>query len=135
ADRDLLHPELRRAAHDLLERRDRGIGTVEAEALGAHPLAVDEALEGLGRGQVIEDLDLALALEHHLVLDALDALLDPLALRGILDVHVLDADDPAVDAPQRADDLAQRGLLEAELAAEEDRPIEVGFCEAIGARL
>ena len=135
ADRDLLHAELGRAPHDLLERRDRRFGAVEAEALGADPLAVDEALERLGRGEVVEDLDLALALEHHLVLDALDALLDPRALRGILDVHVLDADDAAVDAAQRADDLAQRRLLEAELAAEEDRAIEVFFAEAVGGRL
>src|SRR5699024_8950788 len=37
----------------------------------------------------------------------LDPLLDPGALLGVLDVHVLDADGPAVGVPQDAQDLAQ----------------------------
>ena len=135
ADHDLLDAELGRAPHDLLECGDRGFGAVEAEPLRADPLAVDEALQRLGGREVVEDLDLALALQHESVLSSLNALLDPRALRRILDVHVLDADDAAVDSPQRADDLSQRRLVEAELAAEEDMAVEVGFAEAVGARL
>ena len=135
ADRDLLDAELGRAAHDLLERGNRRLRAVEPEALGADPLAVDEALERLGLREVVEDLELALALEHGAVLRAFDALLDPAALRRILDVHVLDADDAAVDAAQVRDHLAQRRLVEAELAAEEDRPVEIGLREAEGLRI
>ena len=41
--------------------------------------------------------------------DALDMLLDPLLLFGILDVHVLDAEGPAVGVAQDVQDLVERG--------------------------
>ena len=81
ADHDLLDAELAAALEDLLERRDHRFAAVEAEALGAGVLDVEEALEPLGLDQPLEDGALALGGELGLVADALDALLDPGLLR------------------------------------------------------
>ena len=61
AEHDLLHAELAAALDDLLERRDQRLGAVEAEALGAGVLDVDELLEALGLDELVEDRLLALA--------------------------------------------------------------------------
>ena len=60
ADDDLLDAELAAALDDLLQRRDHGLGAVEAEALGAGVLHVGELLEALGLDQLVEDRALAL---------------------------------------------------------------------------
>ncbi len=86
------HAELAAALQDLLERRDQRLAALEAEALGAGIAAVEEPLEGLGRGQALEDRPLALGGEVGLVARPLDPLLDPRLLGRLLDVHVLDAD-------------------------------------------
>ena len=62
----------------------------------------------------------------------LDAVLDPVPLLGIGDVHVLDADMLAVGALQDAEHLTQRAEFEAERAAEIDRPVVVRLGEAVG---
>ena len=59
ADHDLVDAELAAALQDLLQRRDRGLAAVQAEALGAGIFAVEEALEDLGRGQPLQDRALA----------------------------------------------------------------------------
>ncbi len=61
AEHDLLHAELAAALDDLLERRDQRLGAVEAEALGAGVLDVEELLEALGLDELVEDRLLALA--------------------------------------------------------------------------
>ena len=55
----------------------------------------------------------------------LDALLDPLALLGVLDVHVLDADGAAVRVAQHAEDVAQLGDRLAAEAAGGELAVEV----------
>ena len=84
----------------------RRLGALEAEALVAHVLRVQEPLERLGRVQPLEDVALVLGRQRRG--DALDPLLDPALLVGLLDVHVLDADRAAVGVAQHAEDLAQR---------------------------
>ena len=66
---------------------------------------------------------------------ALDALLDPALLRGIGDVHELDAEGLAIGAAQDGDDLAHRREFEAEHHVEEDLAVEIGLGEAVGARI
>ena len=61
AEHDLLHAELAAALDDLLQRRDQRFAAVEAEALGAGVLDVEELLEALGLDQLVEDRLLALA--------------------------------------------------------------------------
>ena len=51
------------------------------------------------------------------------------------DVHELDAERLAVGALADRDDLAQRAVFEAEHVIEEDLAVEIGFGEAVGARI
>ena len=55
-------------------------------------------------------------------------------LRGVGDVHELDAERLAIGAAQDGDDLAHRREFEAEHLVEEDLAVEVGFGEAVGLR-
>ena len=70
-----------------------------------------------------------------LLVRALDALLDPRLLRGVGDVHELDAERLAIGALADGDDLAQRAVFEPEHVVEEDLAVEIGFGEAVGARI
>ncbi len=133
ADDDLLEAELAAALDDLLERRDRRLGAVEAEPLGAGVFLVEEALEGLRRGQPLQDGAPAVGGEFGAVLDRLDALLDPGFDPRLLYVHELDADVAAIGRPAAVDDLAQgRDLAQAQIVVDEDRAVEVGVGEAVG---
>ena len=60
AEHDVADAEAAAALDDLLERRDERFRAVEAEALGAGILEVDELLEALGLDQLVEDRALAL---------------------------------------------------------------------------
>src|SRR5262249_59399210 len=126
------HAEIAAALDDLLERGDQRLGTVEAEALGAGELDVAELLKAFGFDQLVENGAAALAGEADLLVRPLDALLDPRLVRGIGDVHELDAQRLAVGALADADDLAQRAVFEAEHVIEEDLAVEVGIAEAVG---
>jgi hypothetical protein len=92
---------------------DDGLAALEREALLPDVLGLQEGLEGLRRVEAAQDPQLLVA--GHLLVRDLDALLDPLPLLGVLDVHVLHADGAAVGVAQDAQDLAQ---LEEGLAAE-----------------
>ena len=99
---------------DLVDERDGRLGALEGEPLLADELGLQEGLEGLGLVELQQDPQLLLA--RRLLVRPLDALLDPAALLGIHDVHVLDADGAAVGVAQDAEDRAH--LHEAALAAE-----------------
>src|SRR3546814_8222220 len=103
ADDHVLEAELAAALQDLLEGRDHRLAAVEAEALGAGVLLVEELLEDLGGGQPLQDGPLAVDREIGLVADGLDALLYPGLLGRVLDVHELDADRPAVGGAHHLD--------------------------------
>ena len=137
ADHDFLDAELAAALDDLLQRRDHGLGAVQAEALGAGVFDIGELLENLGLDQLVEDRPLALGRERDVLVAALDALLDPRLLRRVGDVHELDADVPAIGAAQDLDDLADGGRLQPQHLVDEDRPVEISVGEAveIGAQL
>ena len=104
----------RRLEHGV-EQRDGRLGAFEAEALCAHVLRGEELLERLGRVEPLEDVALLERVERDL--HALDLLLDPPLLVGLLDVHVLDADRAAVGVAQDAEDVAERQPLVAGEAA------------------
>ena len=132
---DFLHAEIAAALDDLLERRDQRFAAVEAEALGAGIFDVEEFLEAFGFDQLVEDGALAFAGEGDFLVAAFDALLDPAFLRGVGDVHELDADGLAIGAAQDGDDLAHRREFETEHLVEENLAVEIGFGEAVGARI
>ena len=135
AENDFLHAEIAAALDDLLQRRDQRFSAVEAEALGAGELEVAELLKAFGFDQLVEDRATALAGETDFLVRTLDALLDPGLLRGVGDVHELDAERLAVGALADRDDFAQRAVFEAEHVVEEYLAVEIGFGEAIGARI
>src|SRR5204863_800442 len=90
------------------------LAALEAEPLRPHELRLQEGLERLGLVELEQDAQLLLA--GRLLVRLLVTLLDPPALLGVLDVHVLDADRAAVGVAQDAEDRAH--LHEAPLAAE-----------------
>ena len=71
-----------------------------------------------------------------------DLLLDPALLLGLLDVHVLDADRPAVGVAQHVQDLAERQLplpadrcVDPHVAAGQELAVEVPDGQPVGGRV
>ena len=60
ADDDLVHSDIDGCADDRLERGHRAFAAIQAEALGAGILDVQEALEAFGFDQLVEQLALFL---------------------------------------------------------------------------
>ena len=118
---------------DGVEDRDGGLGAFEAEPLLADVLGGQELLEGLGGVEALEDV--ALVVDRQLGGDALDLVLDPPLLRGILDVHVLDADRAAVGVAQHVEDVAEGEALAAGEAAGQELAVEVPDREPVGGRV
>ena len=107
---DLADPELRRPLDDRVQERDQHLAPFEREPLLADVVRVEERLEELGRVQLVDDPPLLPEVELRPVADRLHPLLEPVADLRVADVHVLDADLPAVRRPQRGDQLAQGGV-------------------------
>ena len=105
AHHDFVHAVVGRRVEQEREHRDQRLRAFEAEALLAEELRVQEPLERLGRVEPAEDLDLVVVVD--LGVRALDVLLDPVLLIGLLDVHVLDADRARVRVAQHAEDVAE----------------------------
>src|SRR5271169_1175883 len=135
ADHDLAHAERATALDDLFQRRDHRFAAVDAEALGAGEFDVAEFLESLGFDELIEDGALAFGREGNLFVGALDAFLDPAFLRAVRNVQEFDAERLAIGAAQDAEDLTDRAEFEPQNFVEEDRTVEIGVGETIGARL
>jgi hypothetical protein len=102
---------------DGVERGDDRLAALEREALLADVFRVQEFLEELGLVDAAEDADFLRLGEGGLVARGLDALLQPAAAVGVLDVHVFDADVAAIGLLQRRDDVAQLHLAAAEVGA------------------
>ena len=135
ADDDFLHAEIAAALDDLLERRDQRFSAVETEALGAGEFDIAEFLETFGLDELVEDRAPALTGKRDFLVRSFDAFLNPGLLRGVGDMHELDAERLAVGALADRDDLAQGAVFEAEHVIEEDLPVEIGFRKAIRARI
>ncbi len=90
-----------------VEQRDQRLGAFQREALLPHVVGVQESLEGAGTAKHQRDALLAFAGIGGLVEALLHALLQPPALAGVLDVHVLHTDGAAVGGLQHTENLAQ----------------------------
>ena len=66
---------------------------------------------------------------------AFDVLLDPALLLGILDVHVLDAERPAVGVAQDVEDLVERGHVAPGQAVGHELAGQVPDGEPVGQRV
>src|ERR1700682_6090180 len=105
ADDDFLDAEIAAALDDLLQRRNQRFRAVQTEALGAGEFEIAEFLETFGLDQLRQDRTPALAGETDLLVQTLDALLNPGLLRAIRDVHEFDAERLAVSALAERDDF------------------------------
>src|SRR6516165_8367082 len=106
AEGDVFQAELAAALDDLLERRDHRLRAVEAEALRAGILDVEEILEALGLDELGKDRALALPGELDFLVRPLDALLNPRLLRRIGDMDEFEADGPAIGSPEDREHFA-----------------------------
>ena len=104
-DTDLVHALTGGAAQDPVEHGDHGLATLQAEALLSNELGLQERLEGLGGVEPSQDPQLLAG--RGLGVGCLDLGLDPLALLGVLDVHVLHANGAAVGIAQDAQNIPQ----------------------------
>ena len=114
-----------------LERGDRAFAAVEAEALGPDILFGEKLLPLLGLDHLEQNRLLAFGGELDGGLGTLDPVLDETPLPDLVDVHIFEADVAAVGLLENAGDLAHRRPLEAEHAADPDRPVEVVGFEAV----
>ena len=105
AEQGLLEAELAATLEDLLQRRDQRFAAVEAEALGALELDVEELLVAFGFDELGEDRLLAFRREGHTLVRTFDARLNPGLLFGIGDVHEFDAERRAIGALEDLDHL------------------------------
>ena len=121
AEHDILHAQLAAALDDLLQRRNGGFAAVQAETLGADKAVGGEFLEAFAFDQLVEDRLLAFRREGNFLAFAFDALLQPVLLLGIVDVHELIADAAAIGALEQIHYLARRGAVHAQHAGDEDR--------------
>ena len=127
-------PDLRRPPSSSASRkRDRRLRALEAEALLADVARREEALEGLGGVEALEDVALLVRRERRR--HAFDVGLDPALLLRVLDVHVLDPDGPAVGVAEDAEDLAERQHVAPAEAAGDETPVEVPDRQAVGERV
>ena len=101
-----LHAGVGRLLEQRVEHGDQALGALQAESLVPHVLRMQEPLEPLSGVQPREDV--ALVVCGKLPGDALDALLDPGLLVRLLDVHVFDADRPAVRVSKEIQEVAER---------------------------
>src|SRR5262249_2835817 len=85
--------------------------------------------------QLVEDRALAFAGERNLLVRPLDARLDPTLLRGVGDVHELDAERLAIGAAKNRENFAQGAEFEAKHAIEKDLAVVIRFGEAVGSRI
>ena len=106
-----------------VEDHDRRLRPLEAEALLTHVPSVQEPLERLGRVEAVEDVALLHGVERGG--DALDVLLDPPLLLGVLDVHVFDAEGATVRVAQDVECFAQGQRVPPRQPVDDELPVEV----------
>ena len=122
-------PVLSGVLQQRVEHRDHALRALQAEPLVAHVLRVEEPFERFGGVQAFEQV--ALVLLRQLAGDALDPLLDPPLLLGVLDVPELDADRAAVGVAQQVQDLAERAALGAGQVVDEELPVQIPHGQAV----
>ena len=83
ADDGLFDAGLAALLHQVVEQRDEAVAALEREALLAHVLGVQVALQPLGRGQLPEDVLLLLDAEAALHPRRLKIILQPEPLVGV----------------------------------------------------
>src|SRR5215472_5454621 len=96
AEHYLLDAEVSAVVQERVDHRNQALRSVEAEALGADVLGMQEALEGDGVGELGEDVPLLLRRRVDAVFGPLHPAEEPAPTPAVLDMHGLDADVIAV---------------------------------------
>ena len=104
-EHELARAHLRADLDHAVERRDHRLAAFDREALLGDVAGVKKALEGLAFGQPPEDEAAGLGAEQLVIARGLHPVLEPVALLGVLDMGVFDADASAVGFPEPRDDL------------------------------
>ena len=117
AERELTDAERGARLEHAVEERNQRLAAFEAEALLADIAVREEVLEAVGLEELRQDALLGVGAELRAVARPFDALRDPRAALGGLDVHVLDAHRAAVGLLEARDDVGERrGVVERERA-------------------
>ncbi len=133
ADDDLVEVLACGGVDDGVHERDERLGALQREALLAHVLGLQEALEGLCRVDLLQDV---LLLSVGGLRDAsLEAVAQPFALVAVHDVGVLGANLESVGSAQAGEHLAQRHLLLAAEAADVKGAVQIPDAQAMGAHV
>ena len=126
----LLDAERARVLDQRVEQRDERLAALEREALRGGVAELEKLLEPLRLDQAVENAEPLRGLEIRAVRHRLHPVLQPGALLRVLDVHVLDADRPAVRCLQPGDQVTDGRARAAPEAAARDDAIEVRLAEA-----
>ena len=108
AERELTDAERGARLEHAVEERNQRLAAFEAEALLADIAVREEVLEAVRLEKLRQDALLGVGAELRAVARPLDALRDPRAALGRLDVHVLDAHRAAVGLLEARDDVGER---------------------------
>ena len=111
ADHDLLDARHSAVLDEIIQQGDEGIRALEREALLAHVLRVQVALEALGHGQLPQKVAPLGAAEGVRDPACLEFILQPQPLLRIRHVGKLRADRAGVDVLKLRQDVAQLHLL------------------------
>ena len=131
ADADLLQTGFGGLLAHLVQQGDRRLAALQGEPLLSDELGLQERLEDLGLVELVQDPQVLLARQR--LVRPLHPVLDPLALGRLLNVHVLDADGPAVGVAQDAQDLAHlHPALAAGEGAGRELAVQVPQRQAVG---
>ena len=117
---DLAHARAAAVLDHGFQRRDHGFAAIKAEALGADVFLGEEFLVAFPAQHCGEDRLLAFGGELDGLARLFELFLEEAAFLGIGDVHVFEADLAAVHFAQALVELADRGPLHAEHAADID---------------
>ena len=130
ADDDLPHAPIGSIFHNVVQDRKKRLGTFQRKPLLTDILGLQELLEQLREVQLQEGAQFLPPLQPRFIASRLHALLKPYANAGVLNVHVFDADGPAVRFLQGGQELTERGPLQADKRASVERLVEVAFAKA-----
>ncbi len=125
-------PSLPALLHQIVEQGDQTVAALEREALLAHVLGMQVALQSLRGGQLPEDVLLLIGAEAALQARHLEIILQPQALVGVRYVRELRADGIGVDEFQVRENILELGALGDRViaAAGEELGVEIGIRQA-----
>ncbi|CAI8358294.1 MAG: Uncharacterised protein [Cellulomonadaceae bacterium TMED98] len=118
---------------DFVDQRDGGFGAFETEALLAHVFCLQERFERFGLVQLREHSELVVV--GGLFVGALEVALEPATLFGVLDVHVFDADCPAVGIAQHAENFPQKHRTTTAKATGDELTVQIPEGQSVGFNL